>query len=160
MENLICNFVAARISGQLDHHHNPYHQVECLTLCHPDQSVWSLASQSQSSYLFSKSSPTWSPWFIHHNCYRILWLLKHPGHPTHHGQFDLLAIMAIKVLLVTLINSHREATVYFTLAVISGFLISCSCILGKFLNSRFVHIDRSLLYIFCYFYAIFCKEIL
>ena len=66
--------------------------------------------------------------------------------------------MAIKVLLVNLINVHREATVYFTLAVISGFLISCSCILGKFLNSRFVHIDGSLLYNVL-FYAIFYTEI-
>ena len=68
--------------------------------------------------------------------------------------------MAIKVLLVTLINFHREATVYFTLAVISGFLISCSCILGKFLNSRFVHIALMAPYcILSFFYAIFYTEI-
>ena len=64
--------------------------------------------------------------------------------------------MAIKIISVTLINFHREATVYFTLAVISGFLISCSCILGKFLNSRFVHIALKALYcILSFFYAIF-----
>jgi len=46
------------------------------------------------------------------------------------GTVDLTVVLSV------LLINYKEATVYFTLAVISGFLISCSCILGKFLNSR------------------------
>merc|ERR1719234_2815433 len=46
------------------------------------------------------------------------------------GTVDLSVVFSV------LLVNYKEAGVYFTLAVISGFLISCSCILGKFLNSR------------------------
>lgn len=46
------------------------------------------------------------------------------------GTVDLTVVLSV------LLVNYKEATVYFALAVISGFLISCSCILGKFLNSK------------------------
>ena len=52
-------------------------------------------------------------------------------------------------------HNGREAAVYFTLAVISGFLISCSCILGKFLNSRYLGLFSHFIFGAVFTYIIF-----
>merc|ERR1719234_1069010 len=52
------------------------------------------------------------------------------------GSVVMAGTVDLSVVLSVLLVNYKEAAVYFTLAVISGLLISCSCILGKFLNSR------------------------
>ena len=68
----------------------------------------------QSSYFFSKSSPTWSPWLIHHNCYRIHQLLEHPGHPTHNGQLFFIFITTpeghVRVQFLRILISFQSGT--------------------------------------------------